>query len=397
MNACKSRLTAKRIVIALASKLKVASVLFVALALQSAALAQTVVHPFMTPNAIVTAHALQSPNESDFEDTTFEWLLESTAKENDLSIWCDRRISRDKLITIKRKDGEQSLDTIEQLLSAACDKVDAAILPMDGVVAVVPKSKRDLLATVYWKLLQSKKTGLVAGAISKQTSWDDGAIASDLLEQFRSVHLPSISSIPEVEYDLWPAFRFQKASIASVSVCLLSSFDLCLVESEQGPVIQSLADFESSIERGALVEWLYEQKEVDRTKEEDRKAWKQRWTDSKVGRSVKPVGFRVNATVMAHYDFVRLLIPPRPKRTKSNAKVFSGEIKSDLQRLLGWISNRSQLEFHPLPLPPEYASKEIRLNVQKVTMEELLELVSKQALIEFKKTGERVEIILPDR
>lgn len=373
----------------------VLAVLFVFL-LQTFLQAQAIVHPYLSPGAIATTQVLLSPNESRSENASLEWLLERTAKENGLNIWCDRRIARDTLVTIKPTDDERSMATIEQSLSAACDQVDAAILPLDGVIAIVPKSKRDILATVYWKLIVSKKLNALAMSKSKQKPWTKGAQASDLLEQFRSVHLPSISQIPEIEHDLWPAFDFREATVASVSVCLLGGFDLCLVESEQGLVIEPLSEWEASLGQDVLVEWLYDQKMIDRTKEEDRKAWKLRWPDSKGIRSVKPLGSRMTATAMAHYDFAKLLTPPRPKPTKNSTKVFSGTIKADLPRLLDWMSNQFQLEFYPLPLPAEYATKQIDLDVKEITMDELLSLVAKKASIEFKKSGKRVEVVFPD-
>jgi hypothetical protein len=168
----------------------VLAVLFVFL-LQTFLQAQAIVHPHLSPGAIATTQVLLSPNESRSENASLEWLLERTAKENGLNIWCDRRIARDTLVTIKPTDDERSMATIEQSLSAACDQVDAAILPLDGVIAIVPKSKRDILATVYWKLIVSKKLNALAMSKSKQKPWTKGAQASDLLEQFRSVHLPS--------------------------------------------------------------------------------------------------------------------------------------------------------------------------------------------------------------
>lgn len=111
---------------------------------------------------------------------------------------------------------------------------------------------------------------------------------------------------------------------------------------------------------------------------------------------MKPFGSRMTATAMAHYDFAKLLTPPRPKPTKNSTKVFSGTIKADLPRLLDWMSNQFQLEFYPLPLPTEYATKQIDLDVKEITMDELLSLVAKKASIEFKKSGKRVEVVFPD-
>ena len=395
-NAYKTSLTATSFVIPYCFLARVVSAVLLAFFLQSPIQAQAIVHPYLSPSAIATTQALLSPNESSFENASLEWLLERTAKENGLNIWCDRRIARDTLVTINQMDSARPLATIEQLLLAACDQVDAAILPLAGVIAIVPKSKRDILANVYWKLIVSKKSNALAVSESKQKPWAKGAQASDLLEQFRSVHLPSISKIPEIEHDVWPAFDFRDATVASVSVCLLGGFDLCLVERGQGLAIEPLAEWEASMKQDALVEWLYEQKMIDRTNEEDRKAWKLRWPDSKGVRNGKPLGSRISATAMAHYDFAKLLTPPRPKPTKNSTKVFSGTIKSDLPRLLDWMSNRFQLEFYPLPLPDEYATKQIDLDVKEITMEELLSLVAKKASIEFKMSGKRVEVVFPN-
>lgn len=396
-NAFKSCLTESTVVTLRSRLIKLVATYIVALMGQSLALAQVSPHPFMTPRAVATLHALQSPNAPDFENGSFEWLLERSAQENEVSIWCDRRIARDTILSLKKADQGQAFETIEQLLSTACDQVDAALLPMDGVVAVVPKANRDLLAAAYWNLLTSKNSSWTANSIAMPLSWTKGTSALDILDQFRRLHLPTISTSPKVEYDLWPAFQFQKVSVAAVSICLLGSFDLCLTEGDQGLEIKSLTDFESSMERGVLVDWLYEQKQVDRTNQDSRKAWKQRWPDSVGTRSIKPPGSQISARAMAHYDFAKLLNPPRPKQAPNSTQVFSGEVRADLPRLLSWISNRYQLEFFPLPLPPDYAAKEIKLNVQKVTMDELLDLVAKEAAIEFKKFGKRVEIVIPSR
>ena len=167
------------------------------------------------------------------------------------------------------------------------------------------------------------------------------------------------------------------------------------MEREQKWIVVSLADFESSTKKGNLVEWVYDSKEFNRMKEQDRKEWKQRWPESTESRNAKSPGVRINASAIAHRELAQFLIPQRPKAPKTASSVFSGEINSQLKPLLEWIANRNKIEFHPLPLPTEYATKTISLNVKNVTVDELLDLVAKDAAIEFKKSGNRVEIVLP--
>jgi hypothetical protein len=350
-------------------------------------------HPYMTSNAIATNHVLLERADKDFDNVAFEWLVESLSQEHNLLLWCDRRVARDMQVTVKRLASNNQIATLEQQLGEAAKQVDAAILPMDGVVAIVPRSKRDAIACAYWQLLQSKKGSTFGRLETKPFQWNDGAVASDIVERFLSDSMQDARLTPMIEHDLWRAFEFRKCSIASISVCLLSGFDLYLAESENSLQIVPLPSAES-----LPVEWDYRQTDFDKLSEQERKAWKARWPDSKGTRVLSPPVTRIVATVMAHRDLIQPLLPApkvRPKNSRDGKALITGEVKADFENVMKWVANTGSLEFYPLPLSPKLAKKEIDLKVKDVTLDDLLRLVAKQASIELRREGKRVQIVEP--
>ncbi|HUP79495.1 MAG TPA: hypothetical protein VM260_13165, partial [Pirellula sp.] len=132
-----------------ATLIQVAMLAFFALSGQ--AFSQSTTHPYLSVSAIAIQQSLQAPCEQVVQNASLESLLDSISSAYEISIWCDRRIARDTLVTVERRDG-----LLEDFLNRAIEKVDAVLIPLAGVLLVAPKSERDAIEAAYWRLTVSR-------------------------------------------------------------------------------------------------------------------------------------------------------------------------------------------------------------------------------------------------
>lgn len=345
----------------------------------------TSIHPCLNPSAILIHQSLQAPFGQVMESASLESILDGIASSCEIAIWCDRRIARDTVISIEKRD-----ESLESFLKRAIANVDAALLPLDGVVLVVPKAKSDEIDTAYWKLSVSRAASSLRPIGPKPFSWPDGAIAYEVILDFMSRSAPNSGKNFTIEHDIWRAFEFRKTTTAAaMGTCLLSGFDLCLQDRDGLLVV---APFMASEPR---VDWTYTKQEVEtKIGETAWKAWRQRWTDATATKSAQPNGWRVTATVAAHRELVRSLIPQKKlEKPAGGEKVFSGPLEGELELVVRSLAAQTKLEFFPLPLPASLESKTVKLKLDKTTLDGILIEITKQCGVRFERKGQRVEII----
>ncbi len=334
---------------------------------------------------------LQAPCEQEvLENITLEVLLDSISSAYEIRIWCDRRIARDTPVTIERRE-----ETLESFLNRAIANADAAIIPLGGVLLVCPKSKRDEIEAAHWRLAVSRSASTLRPLGTRTLGWPDGYVASAAFQEFATRCLPDANLILNSERDIWREFEFPKTTTAAtISICLLSGFDLCLAEQEGKLAIAPIANPNS------IVEWTYSKEDIKRIGEAAWKGWRERWPDATSAKSTKPEGWRVSATAASHRDLIGPLIPkrkwekPKPSEVGLDRKGFSQNINDEeLERVIRSLAAATKLDFYPLPLPASLESKKVTMKLDKAPLDAILKEITKQCGVRFRRDGQRVEII----
>ena len=349
-----------------------------------------ITHPCMSASAISIQQSLQAPCEQVVENASLESLLDSISSAYEIPIWCDRRIARDTVVTVEKKD-----ETLESFLSRAIEKVDAVLLPLAGVVMVVPKSECDAIEAAHWRLAVSLAANTMRPMGTKPLGWPDGSVASTVIQEFASRCVPDANLTFKTEHDIWRAFEFRKpTTAATIGTCLLSGFDLCLADQDGKLTVAPISAADSK------VDWIYSTDEIEKKIGQSAwKTWRQRWTDATVSKSTKPSGWRVTATVASHRDLIRPMIPkkkwdkPKASETGLDKKGFSGALEGELELVIRSLAAQTKLDFHPLPLPAILESKKVKLKLNKTSLDDILKEITNQCGVRFKRDGQKVEII----
>ncbi len=354
------------------------------------AFGQNTGHPYMSQYAISMQQILQAPCEQELEIVPLETLLDSIASAYQIPIWTDRRISRDMSITIDRRE-----ETLESFLKRAIANADADLIPLAGVLMVCPKSKRDEIEASHWRLAVLRSASTLRPLGNKPFGWPDGYEASAVLEDFATRCLPDSKWVLKIDRDRWRAFEFPKTTTpASIGVCLLSGFDLCLAEQEGKLVVAPIATLDSK------VEWTYIKEDIARIGEAAWNGWRERWPDAKFVKSTKPEGWRVSGTVASHRDLISTLIPkkkwdkPKPSEVGLDRRVYSATFQDkELELVIRSLAASTKLDFYPLPLPASLETKKVNLKLNRTPIDQILKEITKQCGVRFKRDGQRVEII----
>ncbi len=342
-------------------------------------------HPCLSASAIQIQQVLQAPFEQSFESQSLELMLDNIAAAYSVPIWCDRRIARDTMISMDQRD-----ETLGSFLSRAIDKVDAVLIPFDGFVMVVPSAKRDEIEANCWRLAVSPIAKKMRPASSKPFGWPDGSVALSVIQEFSTRYAPDANLEFKIEHDIWRKFEFRKTSSpASISACLLSGFDLCLADQKGVLAVMPSQPADPN------VVWTYSSEEIEKKIGPVAwKEWRAQWPSASISRSAKPAGWRVTATVTAHRDLIRPLIPKKKwEEPKVEQKSFTGPVEGQLESVLPYLAANAKLEFFPLPLPEKQKSIQIKMILKNTPLDEILKEITKQSGVQFKRQGNRVEIL----
>ncbi len=350
----------------------------------------TTSHPCLSPYAIAIQQTLQAPCEQVVENASLESLLDSISSAYEIPIWCDRRITRDTLVTLEKRD-----ETLESFLKRAVEKVDAVLIPLAGVVMVASKTQGDTIEAAHWRLVVSRSANSMKPMGSKPFGWSDGSVASTVIQDFASRCIPDAKLDIKMEHDIWRAFEFRKLTTpATIGTCLLSGFDLCIVDQDGKLNLAPISTVDS------VVTWTYSSEEIQKKIGESAwKAWRQRWPSATIAKSTKPEGWRVTGTVASHRDLIVPMIPkkkwekPKPSEIGLDKKGFSGALEGELELVLRSLAAQTKLDFFPIPLPASLETKKVKLKLDKTPLDDILKEITKQCGVRFIRNGQRVEII----
>jgi hypothetical protein len=345
-------------------------------------------HPCLTGPVITMQQWLQAPFEQPVQHTLIS-LIEMVSEEYQIVIWCDRSIPKDVLIQL---DSQQ--ETLGGMLDRALAGIEAVVVPLDGVLMILPKAKQDMAEAAHWKIVLSPIASKLNRLDPTPFRWTAESEAAPLIAEYLQRYSIRSDTAAPVEHDIWRAFDFRKATPATIGACLLSGFDQCLVVEQQQIQVGKLSEDSENALEAALVSWSYARDAIQRIGEERWRQWRTKWPAAVVSKS-EGKDYVVKCSVAAHRDLVQTFVPVKKFEKKPTAVAqYSGKLAGELEGILRAFAVKAKLDISPLPLPPKLASKIIEVNLNKATVDEALRLIGLQAGIEFRRDGKRVEIVL---
>lgn len=359
--------------------------LIVSLVMVSQGIAQDT-HPYRTPQSIALASALQRDWQATQGNIPLLDLVQQWRLAYSVPVWLDRRIASDRDISI----GENWPTILDSLVGAA-EQIDAEVAWVDGTAMLVPTGLARHLESAYWSLALDRIPRNWVRQEDLVLSWEDGAVASDVLREF-ATRFPLADFRPEqIDYDVWRADRWEKTTPLVAAIGLLSGFDL-------KPVLQQDVVSIEPIRPEAIsesVSWEY-QDEIAKLGKERWLQWRERWKDVEVRRldgGAKPA-WKILGPISAHRELVRGLAPP-PKRlaTPDRAKTrYTGRYRGELQMILKSLAKQQELELDWPDLPPSILRQELDLSFEQATFDEILQRIGEASGLQLQLKEKRLVV-----
>lgn len=376
----------------------------------------TSIHPYRTPQAIDSASHLTSPYRgSPTVIPVLDWLREISLQ-YEVAIWLDRSIPSDQEIAIPLRDDRTLLAAIDEV----ANQLHAGVAIYDHVIAIVPRENSESIEVAYWKLFRASSLPLVRRADGGEFGWEDGTRFTQVWNSFRQkfprlladsdrsgsngiVSKDRQQDTAEIRTDrledIWRASRFQNTSPAAIAFCLLSGFDRVLqadAEGTEGFQIVPLRMHSASSD----VEWDYRD-EIEKVGRDRWKEWRERWPNIEVSRrdESSPTTWRIVAPPRAHWELVAYLAPKwEPKKPKSvdrSLKRYTGTYRGEFQRILEGFATQSSLRLSLPKLPPQLARKEIEIQFEQASMDEIIAKLSEASGIRIRRKDDELVVEFP--
>jgi hypothetical protein len=346
-------------------------------------------HPYQTASSIALTSSLQKNWQSKnlrmpLLDVIAQWRIGYSTP-----VWLDRRIPKDTELVLS-----ESWTTLGESIAGVAEQIDADAAYIDGVVMIVPKGIATHLETAYWSLAVSKIPRSWLRIEETVLSWEEGAVANDVLQAFCE-RFPLIDFEPaQLEHDIWGAMSLDKTSPLVAAIGLLSNFDLQPVLRDEGISVAPI-DKDVAPER---VPWEY-RTEIAKLGKERWQEWRGRWSDIEVRRvgEESKTRWMIVAPVSAHRELVRPLAPP-PKNPiisdGSNVR-YTGRYRGELQAILNSLAKQKQLQLEMPDLPQTVLRQELDLVFEQVTFDEILNRISNASGLQLRSDGIRLQVTSP--
>jgi hypothetical protein len=340
--------------------------------------AQTI-HPYRTPSSISIASLLQQPCRVSSGTVPLLDLVQQWKMAYAIPVWLDRRIATDQVVSV-----HENWATVSDSLNAIAKQLRAEVAMVDGSVMIVPSGLSMAIEDAYWSLMVGDVPEPLLRREKVVLSWDEGAIASDILRDF-ATRFPLIQWDPNsFEHDVWRAGSWENTTPIATALGLLSSFDKTLVVREG---VLAAGDLPREVD---WVSWQYRD-EIAKLGKGRWLQWRERWKEAEVRRidEVTPA-WMIRAPVAAHRELVEPLAPPPPARgvVSDSSKVrYTGRYRGELHSILQSFAKQKGWELDVPDLPPSTLRQELDLVFEQATLEDVLTRIGEAAGLELRQEG----------
>lgn len=144
-----------------------------------------------------------------------------------IPIWLDAHVPKDMLVEGDQNTGSEATsiathETYESVLQRWAEKSEGSLVLLDGIAAIVPASKNEIIHFFIWNS-SSDKVFLDWDRAVRDFGWEEGASIRSVGIELSKLARISDNWTDDLEHDLWGAFRFQRVPLKSLSACVLTS------------------------------------------------------------------------------------------------------------------------------------------------------------------------------
>lgn len=332
----------------------------------------------------------------------------------DVHVWLDRRLDPEQIVQL-----ELSWDSPWELVTALAAASGAEAAPLESVILIAPPEQLTRTLRGYWELYAAMQT---RPATAEPWRWDGVTEVSQLLDGLVTRHRLQLVDDVAVPHDLWFPRRVPPLTPAAQWSLLLGGFGLQLSPAADLP---PRGQPSSSWRIASLPEAApLELSGGGGLPASDRlRAWRGRWPESTLRGS--PDDWQISASWSALLDLwwsqptaetvVGSAAPsanrsssarpaPNNRAGRSGGRPpasddrlandrFTLQYRGSLAPLLERLAADLNLTIDPWPLPQSWQQREVQLQIEQLSIDQLLERIGEQVLLGIRRdTPTRVRV-----
>ncbi len=329
----------------------------------------------------------------------------------DVHVWLDRRLDPDMLVQLELK-WESPWDLVNAL-AASCG---AAAAPLESVILIAPEDQLARMLTSYWELHAALRS---MSAKAEPWRWEGVTEVSVLLGELAARHRLQLADDLSLPHDLWFPRRFPPLTPAAQWSLLLGGFGMQLTWE---PTRSQRGNSSRSWRIAPLPEAgpLELSGEGGLPSAERLRVWRARWPEAALRGS--PDAWEISASWSALLDLWwslpdsgasgsaaqsagggpatarrRPTTPPRPAADPLAKERFTLQYRGSLAPLLERLAADLSLTIDPWPLPATWQQREVQLQIQQLSIDQLLESIGQQVSLEIRRAAPTQVRVTDDR
>jgi hypothetical protein len=314
-------------------------------------------------------------------NVTLRSILATLSTNYDTSIWLDRRIDAEQLIT-----AELSNATLAASLAQIAQISNSDICLIEDVVYVAPQGFGQKIESAYWTAFQRHKKWKSKLLMRHPACrWNRADSVEQILDAWEAKSSCELIHRDRLCHDQWNSGDLSTLSALAQLTVILAGFDLA-------------PEFDEDFSRADIVEMpsiaevsaIYPSHKIDLSVA---KKWRGRWPDA-LAKKLDGDRFAIRAPIEAHYE----LLPTIPIRRVKNAASdldslrLTATLKGRLTDVLGSFQQQLNLTISPWPLEQSLGDRVIDLDVEMARLTEVLSRIGRASNTKINLNGRQISV-----
>lgn len=344
--------------------------------------AQAQLHPYDNSRFLTAHSTLQQPSAHTFESVSLRNAINQMQSAFSVVIWLDRRVDSEQLVTLPV--GQRTHFKCIELL---CSQTNTEIAWLENILYIAPSSQSPKIESAFWNLAMNRSTDLWRKK-GPSIQWKIPNEVKNVFAQCARSLPIKIEGLDRIEHDLWGAAKLPDASLAAQWSCLLSGFD-CSIEvknRQQCLVIE--------IPPAADVAFNYPP-QIKKIKPDRLETWRVKWATAQIS-TLKNGMVSITAPVAAHRELIVVSttpkVDPRNQTPAFNDSRYTLQFQGEAEKLISTLMKQIGLTIEPWPLPDNLKSMQIKIEVENVSLDQLLDKLAAQIHYSIKRDGVNITL-----
>lgn len=351
-------------------------------------LAQAPRHPFDNPRSEKLRSTLQQPCKLVTQSVTLRNTVQGLEKAFPIHLWLDRRVDAEQVVSIAIESR-----TVEEYLTALNKVTATETSYFEDIAYITPTGQSPQIDYSYWQIASANKLEL-AKKPSPELRWNTPQPISTIVKKYGDSIPYRFNSNDTIPWDIWAPAALPNASPAAQLTCLLSGFGLQANLDSKNVI--------TAVQTTAPVDVTFAYRfQVSNANKEAFEKWKDAWPQCKMKHAQQ--GMNLLGPVAAHRDFYNQFIAKKIVGTNVNrtaklkqlqASRFSLKLQGELRNIIDSLEKQLDIQFKPKPLDKLVADRRIQLEVENLTLDQLLDAIGKEAKVRFSRKEDVVEMYI---